>query len=92
MFRYGFSNSLKLILKRLYKKNKTRYNIVKKKINEIVLHDLSTIDHYKNLRNDLSDYKRVHIDKSFVLLFRVYKKEKFILFDSLKHYDDVYKP
>ena len=50
-----------------------------------------TIDDYKNLKYSLSDYKRVHIDKSFVLIFKVYRKEKHILFERFDHHDRIYR-
>ena len=83
MFNYEISEELEIELKKLFKKDKLRYEIIIKKIEQIVNQDEFTINHYKNLRHDLSDYKRVHIDKSFVLLFKVYIDRNFILFDSI---------
>ena len=90
-FKYDFSDKLQEILKRIYKKDKQMYNLVIKKILEIVSRDNNSIDFYKNLRNDLKDYKRVHIMRSFVLLFKVFKQKNFILFDKLGHHDNIYK-
>lgn len=42
-----------------------------KKIKQAIASDEFTIGHYKNLRHDLSGYKRVHVGKSFVLMFKV---------------------
>ena len=89
--KYDFSDELEEILSKLFKKDRKRYEVTLKKVEEISLRDEITIDYYKNLRHDLKEYKRVHIDKSFVLIFKVFKKEKFILFDKLKHHDDIYK-
>lgn len=91
LFPHQESDELKDILKKLVKKDRNRYEIVMKKIEQVISSDEFTIDHYKNLRHDLSDCKRVHIDKSFVLLFKVYKKENFILFYKLDHHDNIYK-
>ena len=91
VFKYDFSDILKETLTKLSKKDKKRYEITLKKIGEIVLRDSDSIEFYKNLRHDFKDCKRVHIDKSFVLLFRVFKKEKYILFYKLKHHDQIYK-
>jgi len=90
-FKYELSKELEKTLQKLLKKDKERYEIAWKKIEEIASRDSTTIDFYKNLRHDFSEYKRVHIDKSFVLLFKVHKKENFILFEKLMHHDDVYK-
>ena len=89
--KYDFSDELEEILSKLFKKDRKRYEVTLKKVEEISLRDEITIDYYKNLRHDLKEYKRVHIDKSFVLIFKVFKKEKFILFDKLKYHDDIYK-
>jgi YafQ family addiction module toxin component len=89
-FEYDFIDSLEDTLKQIYKKDKTMYESVLKKIDEIVSRDLTTIDFYKNLRHDLKEYKRVHIMKSFVLLFKVFKEKNFILFVKLDHHDNVY--
>lgn len=90
-FKYDFSDELEATLIKLFKKDRKMYEAVIRKVEEIASRDETTIDFYKNLRYDLKEYKRVHIGKSFVLLFKVFKKEKFILFDKFKHHDDVYK-
>lgn len=91
MFDFAYSEELEEVLSKLYKKDRVRYNAVLKKIEEIVSQDLDTIMHYKNLRHDLSDQKRVHIGENFVLTFQVFVKENFILFLRFKHRDDIYK-
>ncbi len=88
---YGYSDKLKSILKKLFKKDKRRYKIIIKKMEQIVQLSESEIEHFKNLRHDLSNRKRVHIDKSFVLTFRFDRKKKFILFLDFDHHDNVYK-
>ena len=91
MFDFDISDELKIVIKKLNRKDRERSLILAKKIKEIINNNIETISRYKNLRYDLKDYKRVHIDKSFVLLFRVFKDKNFILFDRLKHHDDIYK-
>jgi mRNA-degrading endonuclease RelE of RelBE toxin-antitoxin system len=90
-FKYDFSDSLIETLKLIYKKDKKLYTSIFKKVEEIVSRDLITIDFYKNLRYDLKEYKRVHVMKSFVLLFKVYKTKNLILFERLDHHDNIYK-
>ena len=91
MFSFDITDELRLVLAKLAKKDRLRAAIVYKKIEQIISCDEKAIDHYKNLRNDLSDFKRVHIDKSFVLMFRVSKKDMHIIFIKLKHHDNVYR-
>ena len=90
-FKYDFSDELEKTLARLLKKDRKTYEIILKKVDEIINQDEFLIDHYKNLKYGLSEYKRVHIAKSFVLMFKVFKKEKFILFDRYDHHDNIYK-
>ena len=90
-FKYDFSDELEETLEKLFKKDKKIYEVLMKKIEEIASRSETEIEFYKNLRYGLSEYKRVHIAKSFVLLFKFFKKENFILFDKLRHHDDIYK-
>jgi len=90
MFTHGFSSNLKETLRKLFKKDKKRYEILMKKIEQISSSDEFSIENYKNLRHDLKNQKRVHVDKSFVLTFRFYKKRNFILFLDFDHHDNIY--
>lgn len=85
------SDNLKEILKKLYSKDKKLFLELQKKMNQIISCDKDTINHYKNLRYGLSDYKRVHIGKSFVLAFSVDIQNNIIVFDRLEHHDKAYK-
>ena len=88
---YNFERSDKLIkiLKKLYKKDRNRYEITLKKINEIINNE--NLDHYKNLSNEMKEFKRVHIDSHFVLTFKVDKNNNLIRFEDLQHHDTIYK-
>ncbi|MDP7140725.1 MAG: addiction module toxin RelE [Candidatus Woesearchaeota archaeon] len=90
MFDFDISDELKIVIRKLAKKDRARVTILNKKIKEIISNDNTTIDRYKNCRYDLKDYKRIHIDKSFVLLFKINKEKNIIYFWKLKHHDDVY--
>ena len=87
---HDFTPELKEKLIKLFKQNKRRYEIVMKKIEQICSSDEFTIEHYKNLRHGMSDRKRVHIDKSFVLTFKYDKEKKYILFLDFDHHDNIY--
>jgi len=90
-FSFGLSDNLKTAIRALVKRDKARVIILNKKIKEIISCDENSIEHYKNLRHGLNEYKRVHIDKNFVLIFKVFKKERYILFERLDHHDRIYK-
>ncbi len=91
MFGFDLTDELKLIMRKLLRKDKKRVIILNNKIKEIVNNNAETIDRYHNCRYDLKEYKHVHIDKSFVLLFKVDKKNNFILFAKLGHHDNFFK-
>jgi len=90
-FDYDFTPELKSIIEKLRKKDPKRTEIIYKKINQIIDSNETTIEHYKNLKNNLKDQKRVHIDKSFVLTFKYFKEKNFILFMDFDHHDNIYK-
>ena len=89
-FDFNLSSKLREDLARSARKNPAFVESVKKKIWQVVASDVETIEHFKNMRHGLSDYKRVHVG-SFVFFFKVFKAEKFIFFDRLDHHDDAYK-
>jgi len=88
MYNFIVSDNLRRNLNRISKKDKILFDKILKKINEIINSD--DIDHYKNLKYDFKDSKRVHIGH-FVLIFRYDKKSNMILFDKFKHHDQIYK-
>ena len=88
MYNFDVSNHLQGILTKLSKKDKDAYNQILKKIDEVI--NSKNIDHYKNLRYNMKDSKRVHIGH-FVLVFQYKKEERFMLFDDFDHYNNTYK-
>ena len=90
MFNFNISDELKFILKKLSKKDKKKVEIITKKIKQIISCDEESINHYKNLRKDMKELKRVHIGRHFVLTFKVDIKNNFILFVDFDHHDSVY--
>jgi len=72
-------------LVKLSKKDKKSYEAVMRKIEEIV--NSSSVEHYKNLRHNMKDSKRVHLGH-FVLVFS-YNKD-FISFEDYDHHDNIY--
>ena len=66
MYSYENKPLFKKILKKLFKKDKTTYERVMAKIQEII--NSGDVEHYKNLKHDLKDFKRVQIGEK-VLVF-----------------------
>jgi len=91
MFDFDFSDELKFIIRKLTKKDKKGSEIIQKKVKEIISRDAVSIEHYKNLKYHLKEFKRVHIDEHFVLTFKVDKQKNFILFSDFDHHDRIYK-
>ena len=75
-------------LVKLFKKDKSSYEAVMNKIQEIV--DSPNVEHYKNLRYDMKGSKRVHIGH-FVLVFSYDKSKDFISFEDYDHHNNIYK-
>lgn len=74
-------------LEKLSKKNKKQAEIILKKTEEIV----KDPHRYKNLRAPLNNWKRVHIDKHFVLTFSIDEKTKTVILEDYDHHDNIYK-
>ena len=91
MFYFNLTDELKSIIEKLAKKDKKRAEIINKKIKQIINSDSASIQHYKNLRHDLKEFKSVHVDSSFVLIFKVDINGNFILFVDFDHHDKIYK-
>ncbi|MDO8516776.1 MAG: type II toxin-antitoxin system RelE/ParE family toxin [Nanoarchaeota archaeon] len=85
---YKTSKEFDRILDKLQKKDKQLYENLFNKINEVL--NNSDIEHYKNLKHDLKEYKRVQIGH-FVLIFKYDKANDFIFFVDFDHHDNIYK-
>ncbi len=88
MYSYEILPCLKDGLIKLSKKNKPLYEQVMTKIEEIITTE--EVKHYKNLRYDMKDRKRVHIGH-FVLVFKFIKEKNKIEFVDFDHHDNIYK-
>jgi YafQ family addiction module toxin component len=87
-YKYKTSKNFDRILERLFKKDKATYEQIINKIKEVI--NSLDVEHYKNLRYNLNDYKRVHIGH-FVLVFKLNKTENLIEFSDFDHHDIIYK-
>ena len=87
MHNFEISEHLQNIMRKLSKKDKSLYNQLIKKIDEVI--NTYNIEHYKNLRYNMKDSKRVQVG-SFVLVFRYNKSNNYINFDDFDHHDKIY--
>lgn len=84
---FEVSKRLEKEMEKLQKKNKRRFEALLSKMSEI----LDNPYHFKPLRHDMKGLRRVHIDKSFVLVFEIVESENKVLFWDVAHHDDIYK-
>ena len=75
-------------LVKVFKKDRTTYEKIMKKIEEVISSD--NVEHYKNLRHDMKDSKRVHLGP-FVLVFSYDKSNDFVSFEDFNHHDNIYQ-
>ena len=87
-FSFKISSELQKTLNGLARKDKALAITVRKKVEQIVSCDESSIKHYKNLKGTMSHLKRVHI-RQFVLLFQV--SGNIIIFEKFCHHDEAYQ-
>ena len=87
MYSLELRKSVEKIFRKLAKRNPKQLRILDKKINEI----LQNPHHFKNLRKPLQHLKRVHIDKSFVLVYSVDEGRKAVIIEDYDHHDRIYK-
>jgi len=86
-FKFIITPSLAKQLDKLAKKDRILALAIRKKIYQVINSDIVFLEHSKNLRGDLKEYKRVHVG-SFVLMFKI--ERDVIIFDRFRHHDDAY--
>ena len=74
-------------IKKFCKKNHILEKVISNKIKEII----ENPQHYKPLRYGLAGERRVHILKSFVLIFEINEEERLVTFILFAHHDDAYR-
>ena len=87
VYKISKSKELVRILAKLSKKDHQLFLNIIKKIDEIS--NSFDIEHYKNLRYDLKEYKRVHVG-SFVLTFKFDRQNQMIYFEDFDHHKKIY--
>ena len=85
-YRPAISKKLKAKMEKICRKDRQLHVALMKKIREIP----NDPHHYKPLRHDLKGFYRVHIEKSFVLIFSVEEDSGMVKFIDLDHHDEIY--
>ena len=87
MYNLDIKSEVDKVFSKLVKKDKKKLEIIRKKINEIQ----ESPHGYKFLRKPLQSFNRVHIDKHFVLIFRINHQDRIVEIYHFAHHDEVYK-
>lgn len=88
MREFSIEWNLKKTLKKLFKRDKVMYDALTNKMQEILTCD--NVNHYKNLRRSLQEFKRVHVKSSFILIFKCIEREDKVIFYDFDHHDNIY--
>lgn len=80
------SEELDKIFFKLSRKDKTQFGILTKKIQHI----LENPYQFKPLKENMKGLRRVHIGKSFVLIYEILENEKIVRLVNYEHHDKVY--
>jgi len=86
MYSLKIKPDLEKTLKKLTKNNKKQVEIILRKVDEV----LENPHRYKNLRAPLNDWKRVHVDKHFVLTCSIDEESKSVTLEDYEHHDNIY--
>lgn len=87
MYNYALRKTVEKTFFKLAKKNPKQLEIIYDKIEEI----RRDPHRYKNLKSPLQHLKRVHIGKSYVLVFSVDDANNLVIIEDYDHHDKIYK-
>ncbi len=86
-YRFEIKPTLEKKLVKIKKKDSALFVDVREKIKEVI----ENPQHYKPLRYDLKGLRRVHVKRSFVLIFEVDENDRIVRFLDLDHHDRIYR-
>lgn len=75
------------IFRKLSKKNPKQLEIITKKLEEI----LEDPYRFKPLSNTMKGFRRIHIDRNFVLVYSIDEENKTVILEDFDHHDNIYK-
>ena len=87
MYALGFKESAYNKLKKSTKKDALKFEIIDKKIKQI----LASPYQFKPLRAPMQNFRRVHVDKSFVLIYSIDEPQKKVIIEGYDHHDNIYR-
>ncbi len=72
---------------KLAKKDPKQLEIIVKKLEQI----LQNPYRFKSLKGKMKGLRRIHIDKSFVLVYSIDEKNRTVVLEDYDHHDNIYK-
>jgi len=87
MYALAVRRSVDEIFSKLAKKNPKQMIIIEKKVEQI----LANPHHFKPLRAPMQNLRRVHVGKSFVLVYSIDEERKLVTIEDYAHHDEVYQ-
>ncbi len=86
MYSVDITEDASISIKKNCKKNNKRFEIIEKKVTEIS----ENPQRFKPLKSPLQGFRRVHIDKSFILIYEILEPEKKVKIIKFEHHDKAY--
>jgi len=87
MYALVVRKSVDELFSKLSKKNPKQMVIVENKVAQI----LANPHHFKPLRAPMQNLRRVHVGKSFVLVYSIDEKRKVVTIEDYAHHDEIYQ-
>jgi len=87
VYKLAIKENLDRKFKKLKKKDREMLVLIDRKVQEI----LDNPYRFKPLRKPLQNKRRVHIGRSFVLIYEVNEDEKIVTLLDFDHHDNIYK-
>jgi YafQ family addiction module toxin component len=87
MYSIEVRKSVEKTFKKIKKKDRIQFKAIRKKLKEIQMKPYA----FKPLKFPKQNYWRVHIMKSFVLIYSIVEKKKKIIVEDYGHHDLIYK-
>lgn len=86
MYNLEVRKSVEEIFSKLANKNPKQLEIINKKVNQI----RENPHRFKPLHFPLVGMRRVHIDKSFVLIYSINEETRTVILEEYDHHDKIY--
>ena len=87
MYKLSVKESLDRKLKKLGKKDRELLLLIDKKVKEI----LQDPFRFKPLKKPLQNKRRVHVGRSFVLIYEINEEKSIVTLVDFDHHDNIYK-